>query len=220
MRIVEAFIGEYASGKSENAVNRALELKNQGRTVNLVDLDTVEPFYTLTPIKKELEALGLKVLAWERDEALGFGETGVLLKPEIRWALRYPGDVIFDVGYGVHGSRSLNLIEGIWQEPNLKVYTVINASRPMTREVDDIVEHVKSLGRVDGLINNTHLGDETTWDVICDGEEKVLRAAKILGLPVLWTAVDQKLINGNEEMLQKLKTPVKGLVRYMPKTFW
>ena len=220
MRIVEAFIGEYASGKSENAVNRALELKNQGRTVNLVDLDTVEPFYTLTPIKKELEALGLKVLAWERDEALGFGETGVLLKPEIRWALRYPGDVIFDVGYGVHGSRSLNLIEGIWQEPNLKVYAVINASRPMTREVDDIVEHVKSLGRVDGLINNTHLGDETTWDVICDGEEKVLRAAKILGLPVLWTAVDQKLIKGNEENIKKLKTPVKGLVRYMPKTFW
>ncbi|GAV23161.1 hypothetical protein [Carboxydothermus pertinax] len=220
MRIVEAFIGEYASGKSENAVNRALELKKNGRTVNLVDLDTVEPFYTLTPIKKELEALGLKVLAWERNEALGFGETGVLLKPEVRWALKNPGDVIFDVGYGVAGSKSLNLIEGLEQEPNLKIYAVINVSRPMTREIDDIVEHVRSIGRVDGLINNTHLGDDTTWDVILEGEEKVLKAAKILNLPVLWTAVDQKLINGNEENIQKLKTPVKGLIRYMPKTFW
>ena len=220
MRIVEAFIGEYASGKSENAVNRALELKNQGRVVNLVDLDTVEPFYTLTPIKKELEALGLRVLAWERDEALGFGETGVLLKPEVRWALKNPGDIIFDVGYGVHGSRSLNLVEGIWQEPNLKIYAVINASRPMTREIDDIVEHVRSLGRVDGLINNTHLGDETTLEVVWEGEEKIIKVAEILSLPVLWTAVDQKLINGNSDVLTKFKTPVKGLIRYMPKTFW
>ncbi len=49
-KIVEAFIGEYASGKSENAINRAMKLQSQGREVTLVDLDTVEPFYTLRPI--------------------------------------------------------------------------------------------------------------------------------------------------------------------------
>ena len=54
--IIEAYVGEYASGKSENAVNRALELKRQGLAVTLVDLDTVEPCYTLRPIKQELEA--------------------------------------------------------------------------------------------------------------------------------------------------------------------
>ena len=35
-RIVEAYIGEYASGKSEIAINRALELHSQGRQVSLV----------------------------------------------------------------------------------------------------------------------------------------------------------------------------------------
>lgn len=48
-RIVEAYIGEYASGKSENAVNRALALAEQGRKVTLVDLDLVEPVYTASP---------------------------------------------------------------------------------------------------------------------------------------------------------------------------
>ena len=32
-RVLEAHIGEYASGKSENAVNRALDLAHLGRKV-------------------------------------------------------------------------------------------------------------------------------------------------------------------------------------------
>ncbi|MFA4884869.1 MAG: 4Fe-4S dicluster domain-containing protein [Desulfotomaculaceae bacterium] len=48
-RIVEAYVGEYAAGKSESAINRALEVVRQGRKVTLVDLDLVEPFYTLRP---------------------------------------------------------------------------------------------------------------------------------------------------------------------------
>ena len=50
-RIIEAYVGEYASGKSENAVNRALAIRGQGLSVTLVDLDTVEPCYTMRPIK-------------------------------------------------------------------------------------------------------------------------------------------------------------------------
>ena len=63
-RIVEAYIGEYASGKSEVAINRSLELKSQGRQVTLVDLDTVEPFYTLRPLKNKLESQGLNVISF------------------------------------------------------------------------------------------------------------------------------------------------------------
>ena len=58
-RIVEAYIGEYASGKSENAVNRALTLAKQGREVTLVDLDLVEPVYTLRPLISLLEEKGV-----------------------------------------------------------------------------------------------------------------------------------------------------------------
>ena len=56
-RIVEAYVGEYASGKSENAVNRALALHRQGRQVTLVDLDMVEPCFCLRPLKKSLRCV-------------------------------------------------------------------------------------------------------------------------------------------------------------------
>jgi len=146
-RIVEAYIGEYASGKSELAINRALELKSQGRQVTLVDLDTVEPFYTLRSLKRELESLGLKVISYAREDSFGLGETGAMLNPRARWALRNEGDVILDIGYGIQGAKTLNLVEGADESAELMILAVINASRPMTNSHDRIKEYLGELGR-------------------------------------------------------------------------
>ena len=67
MRLVEAYVGEYASGKSEVAINRALELLHACEEVTLVDLDLVEPFYTLRTLKEDLEARGIRVVAAKRE---------------------------------------------------------------------------------------------------------------------------------------------------------
>src|SRR5690554_1354287 len=116
-RIVEGYVGEYASGKSEVAVNRAIELLNSGHPrVTLVDLDIVEPCYTLRPIKDKLSKLGLSVLAWDTRDTIGLGETGNILRAENKWALRREGDIILDIGYGVEGAKTLNLLEGAQEE--------------------------------------------------------------------------------------------------------
>src|SRR5690606_12288002 len=78
-RVLEAYVGEYASGKSENAINRGCQLARSGRRVRLVDLDLVEPFYTLRPLKRRLEREGLEVLAWETSELVGLGEAAIPL---------------------------------------------------------------------------------------------------------------------------------------------
>jgi hypothetical protein len=187
-RIIEAFVGEYASGKSENAINRALDFLEQQRNVVLVDLDLVEPFYTLRPLKEKLTATGLKVIAWSREDALGFGETGTLLKAETKGVLRHPGDIIFDVGYGVGGANALNLIEGLPQNEALKVYLVVNIARPMTATVSDIIAYGQTFPQLDGLINNTHLGSETTPAIVQAGALLVKKAAIALGVPFLWTS--------------------------------
>ncbi|MEW6183631.1 MAG: hypothetical protein AB1500_10745 [Bacillota bacterium] len=261
-RIVEAYIGEYASGKSECAINRALELARLRRIevfsrirralktrrgvlgpkgnrsitglsppvskkrrffpaskVNLVDLDVVEPFWTLRPLKKEIEALGITVIAWDREDAEGLGEAGTVLKPAARWALAREGDVVLDVGYGVGGARVLEIIEGYAENTDLKVLAVINASRPMTATVQDIVDHVRFLGRVDGLVNNTHLGEETDTAVVQEGAKIVTEAARILGVPVTATtaldgiaaSIGSRDCEGN---------PVRFLRRFMPRGFW
>ncbi len=218
-RIVEAYVGEYASGKSEVAVNRALELAEKGRPVTLVDLDIVEPCYTLRPIKKALEQKGITVLAWETRDIMGLGETGNVLRAENRWALRRSGDIILDIGYGVEGAKTLKLLEGAGEDPDLKIYAVINIARPMTGSVRDIVEYVRGLGRVDGLINNSHLGDDTGVDIVREGARMVGEAARELGIPVVATAAvdDIARVLGP---VDELGNPVRKLVRYMPHTFW
>ncbi|WP_104372654.1 hypothetical protein [Desulfocucumis palustris] len=218
-RIVEAYIGEYASGKSEIAVNRAIMLARGGHRVSLVDLDIVEPCYTLRPIKKQLMGMGIDVLAWETRETLGLGEVGNIMRPANRWALKRPGDIILDIGYGVEGSRTLNLLEGAGTDPDLKIMVVVNVSRPMTSSVDDIVEYIGQLGRVDALVNNTHLGDETTPEVIQEGAKTVARAAAALGLPVVATTAVEEVA---EKIGPKdcMGNQVWAIRRYMPHTLW
>ena len=216
---MEAYIGEYASGKSENAVNRALWLMKQGRNVTLVDLDIVEPFYTLRPIKKKLEDMGITVLAWESRKTMGLGEAGNIIKPELRWVLKRAGDLILDVGYGVEGAKTLNLIHGVDDNPYLKIYAVVNASRPMTSTSEDIVDYVRSLGRVDGIVNNTHLGSDTDIEVIQNGTKIVDKASRVLNMPVVFTTAEKKhqLLLGDVDYAGN---HVFYIERFMPETFW
>ncbi len=218
-RLVEAYVGEYASGKSEVAVNRALDLAAIGREITLVDLDIVEPCYTLRPIKNELRQKGVTVLAWETKDTIGLGEAGNVLRAENRWALRRTGDIVLDIGYGVEGAKTLNLLEGASSEPDLRIYVVINIARPMTGSIAEIVDYTRELGKVHGIINNSHLGHETDLDIVQQGVQMVDEAARQLQLPVVATTAVMEIASliGPVDMAGH---PVRKLARYMPRTFW
>ena len=217
-RIVEAYIGEYASGKSEMAINRALELKNQGRQVTLVDLDTVEPFYTLRILKKDLEQMGIDVISFAREDAFGLGETGAMLNPRARWALMHEGDIILDIGYGVQGAKTLNLVEGAYESPDLLIVAVINGTRPMTDSLEKTKEYLIDLGRVDAVVLNTHLGDKSTPEIIIEGNNVIQVAARELGIPIAYLAIDENLRDAVPAAENDI--PTKYIKRYMPGAIW
>lgn len=217
--IIEAYVGEYASGKSENAVNRAIRLRRKGLPITLVDLDTVEPCYTLRPIKKELEEMGIDVVAWETRDTIGLGEAGNVIKGSMRWVLRRSGNIIMDVGYGVHGAKIFNMIEGADENPYLKIIAVINVSRPFTSTVNDILEYVETLGRVDAIINNTHMAEETTVSLVQEGARVVTEAARKLELAVVATSAIKEIAEQIGE-IDCMGNPIWPLERIMPKTFW
>ncbi|MBM7855162.1 hypothetical protein JOC37_001547 [Desulfohalotomaculum tongense] len=196
-----------------------MDLARQNRKVNLVDLDIVEPCYTLRPIKKQLAEQNINVIAWETKETVGLGEAGNIIKPAARWALLNEGDVILDIGYGVEGSKTLNLLEGVDKEPNLRIYAVVNISRPMTSTVDEIVEYLKQLGNIHGIINNTHLGDETTPEIVQNGAKVVAEAAEVLQVPVIATTAERSVAEaiGKQDCMGNM---VRPLDRFMPCTLW
>jgi len=217
-RIVEAYVGEYASGKSECAINRAVTLGEAGHKVTLVDLDLVEPFYTLRPLKKDLTKKGLEVVAWQTKDTLGLGEAGSTMLPAVRWVLFRARDIILDIGYGVQGTKVLNLVEGADRDPDLKILAVINVSRPITSTVHDIVEFVRELGRIDGLINNTHMGEDTSLEWVLEGERIVIEAGQLLQIPVVATYVEERFGRGIESRVGQV--PVRFIHRFMPNSFW
>jgi len=224
-RKVEVYTGAYASGKSEISINRALMLHNEGKQITLVDLDTVEPAYTLRPIKENLETFGIKVIA--QTGYIGLGEAGNVITGEQQNCLLFPGDIVIDVGYGASGLDILEIITGIEKEDDLNIHIVINASKPETSNVDDIVEYVKwSQGsgnynwkKFSGIISNTHFADQTEKDDVIAGFKKTQKAAEILNLPIIALTVSETVYpefgSDNFEGI-----PLWPLKRFMPKALW
>ncbi len=218
-RIAEASVGEYASGKSQNAVNRSLDLARQGREVTLVDLDLVEPVYTLRPLKQSLEAEGIAVIAWETKETVGLGEAGIVLHPAMRWPLRRPGDVILDNGYGAKGHSVLNLLEGIEEEKDFTVLLVVNPFRPLTATEGAILAYIREIGRADALIANGSRGEETTVADIVSSFQLVRRAAEAAGLPVAALSVEERF-RPDFPGTELDGVPLRWIKRWMPRGFW
>ena len=111
MRVVEVYAGAYASGKSETSINRARQFAKMNKPVTLVDLDTVEPAYTLRPIAKELRDMVINVIT--QPDNFGLGEAASYVTPAQINCLSQEGDIIIDVGYGAGGLDILDIVTDI-----------------------------------------------------------------------------------------------------------
>ncbi len=223
-RFVEVYAGAYASGKSETALNRAIQFAKIKKDITLADLDTVEPAYTLRPIAKDLESLGVNVIT--QPEYFGLGEAGSYITPQQMNCLSVDGDVIIDVGYGASGLDILDIITNIGDEKNLQIFLVVNTSKFETCSVDNIVEYVtfsegiekRPWKKFTGLISNTHFGDETTKDDVIRGYEILKKASEKINIPIRAIGVDKSI--AKDFGLTYDNVDVWVYDRMMPKAFW
>lgn len=223
-RTVEIYAGAYASGKSETAINRARQFALQHKKITLVDLDTVEPAYTLRPIAGELEQNGINVIT--QLEYFGLGEAGSYITPAQMNCLNTEGDIIIDVGYGASGLDILDILTKIEKEKDLKIYLVVNVSKFETSTVDNIIEYFEFSSGIEkrvwkkfsGIISNTHLGDETTKEDIIRGYEITKKAAQKIGIPIRAIGVDEKLMSDFDFTYDGVDVWIYK--RFMPKALW
>ena len=223
-RIVEVFAGAYASGKSETSLNRACQYALKGDKIILVDLDTVEPAYTLRPIAKELEAMGVSVIT--QPDNFGLGEAASYVTAAQTNCLMQEGNIIIDVGYGAGGLDILDILNNIDEEKNLQIYLVVNTAKYETSTVDNIIEYVsfseglekREWKKFSGVISNTHFGDETTKEDIIQGYNKLKFACEKLNLPIRAIGVDEKLAADFDSTYDGVDVWIYK--RMMPKAFW
>lgn len=188
---VTVFVGNYGSGKTELALSKAFSLAREGRRVALADLDIVNPYFRSRDRVDVLEAAGIQVVIPDRD--IAFSDAPVL-PAEVGGVLRDPyGEVICDVGGDPTGARVLGCFaEDLATGADLLL--VVNAFRPMTQTVGQIVAMAREIEaasgiRLTGLINNSNLAGETTPEVVMEGHRTVRAAAEALGLPIKFVTV-------------------------------
>lgn len=206
--------GNYGSGKTELALNLALQFSQQYRTT-LVDLDIVNPYFRSGEKAEEMRQAGVRMLMPT------YAMTTVdipALPAEIQSVFEVPSDrVIFDVGGDDTGAAALGRFypSFMTHRDETRMLFVINCMRPLTREADEIIdlaERIVSRGRlkIDLLINNTNLADKTEPGMIEEGEQITLQCAQRLGVSGVITA-------GKAEILEqcRLHTPTLTIRRYM-----
>ena len=223
-RFVEVYTGAYASGKSETALNRARQFAQKNEQITLVDLDTVEPAYTLRPIANELNSLGINVIT--QPDNFGLGEAASYVTPAQINCLSNDGNIIIDVGYGVGGLDILDIINNIENEKNLKNYIVINTSKFETSTVDNIIEYInfskgienRNWKKYSGVISNTHFGDDTNFEDIINGYNKLKKACEIIDLPIIAIGIDEKFNDKFDKTYDNVE--IWSYKRMMPKAFW
>ena len=206
--------GNYGSGKTEIALNLALDAAARMKTT-LVDLDIVNPYFRSGEKAEELRKAGIRTLMPT------YAMTTVdipALPAEIQSVFEVPADrVIFDVGGDDTGAAALGRYYPSFtaHREETRMILVINCMRPLTgkkEEILDLALRIRNRGRlrIDALINNTNLADETTPDMIEEGERTVLSCAEELGgIPVM-TAGTQEVLDQS-----RLRTPAFAIRRYM-----
>ena len=195
---ITLFAGHYGSGKTNIAVNYALALKQRRELVCLADLDIVNPYYRAKDSAKELEAQGIRVIS------SFFANSNVDLPalPQDIYAItddrRYT--CVLDVGGDDRGALALGrLVPAILEENDCEMLLVVNRFRPLTRDAASVLEVVREIEAAcrlpfTGIVNNSNLGAETTAEDVLGSLPFAEETAKLCGIPVKMTAVEESLL--------------------------
>ena len=175
-------IGAYGSGKSEIAVNMSLAQRKAlpDKKLLIADLDIVNPFYRSSDCAKDLNEAGIRLVT---PLYAGSNVDAPVLPPDMYVIFddeSYQG--IFDIGGEDMGALVLGSLKHRIENTDAVIYMAVNAI--MTSELSAAAGF-----KIDGYINNTNLLEETTAEMVKEGEEKILEASKITGVPLVANCV-------------------------------
>jgi hypothetical protein len=219
-RRVTVFVGHFGSGKTEIALNGALELAAAGSRVTLADLDVVKPYFRSRSARAILFDAGVNLLA---PTGANVHADLPIIVPQIRSHLRDDHSrLIMDVGGDDVGARVLGSLSDVIPFDDTDCLLVLNFRRPSTPDPERaaaMVREIEAVGRVpvSGLISNTHLMDETTPEVVLDGYRLALETARLAEAPLVAVTVSADLA----EVLaaEELECPVVPLRRIVKPPF-
>jgi len=188
------FAGGFGSGKSELAINYALERSQYSENIILADLDLVNPYFASRDVRDLLEASGIRVLAPAGDFSCGDVPA---IPPEIIGVLRGNDEIIIDVAGDEVGSMVLGYLSRYIKDSDYQFYLVLNPYRPFAQDLESVIELRLLLERASrliftGLISNPNLMGETNLEMIRSGHQVVSDYSQAMALPVCYLTAEGK----------------------------
>lgn len=193
MKKIVVLIGNYGSGKTEIAINMAVQGASQGLKTLVIDLDKVNDYFRMSD---KVELLAEKNINVVSPTYAGKGVTPTQMSAAV--ASAFDGDwdlVVFDVGGDAAGALSLGRYHmdfAALAPGQLEVYDIVNAYRPMSETSEKVLKlkaEMESFARlqVTGFINNTNLLTYASGNDLRMGYDVIRETSKISGIPVVLT---------------------------------
>lgn len=188
MKKITIITGHYGSGKTTISINTALHLKQTSKSVTVVDLDIINPFFRTSEYREVLQSNGIETIlptmagTTTDMPALSPQINSIFAKSDMYYILDVGGD---DVGATVLGQYADKL-----EEVGYVMYYVVNKYRFMTQTVpqaESILKEIEFTSRLKatGIINNSNLGEETTQKLIDSSQEFADKLSNQVNLPII-----------------------------------
>lgn len=196
MKKITIITGHYGSGKTNLSVNLAIQAHREGKSVAVVDLDIVNPYFRTADFKNLFEENNIKLIAPD------FANSNLDI-PSIQFDLEQIAKnedcLIIDVGGDDAGAVALGrYAEALSAYGNdVDIFYVINQRRYLTatpEETISLMYEIENASRMKhtAIVNNTNLGNETTLEIVEDSEKFASEISVRTGLPVVFTTFPEE----------------------------
>lgn len=190
-----AVTGHYGSGKTNLAVNLAVDFAKEGERVTIIDLDIVNPYFRTADFSELFGLLGIKLVAPQfANTNLDIPSLGFDMAAVINGCDR----LIIDVGGDDTGAVALGQYATVFGNFGCELYYVVNRYRYLTRTPGEAVELLRDIEQVSrirakGIVNCSNLGSQTTADDVKVTADYALKCASEAGVPLALTVAERSL---------------------------
>ena len=212
-------VGSFGSGKSELALNLALEKVKQG-PCTLVDLDVINPYFRTSERGDILEPAGVELIippfALDKIEIMS-------LSPRVYSAFNPgEGNVILDIGGDHVGSIALGQYKPYFDRvapEAIHVLFVVNCMRPTAADFESamsVLEKIQQVSRlpVTGIVNNANLASQTELSHLVEGYGLVRQISEATSIPVWGSCGTEEVLNLFKQYVREQKLDPTYVGRY------
>ncbi len=194
---VRIFTGHYGSGKTEVAVNYAMNLAKQDKKIAFADMDIVNVYFRSREVRDKLEENGVYMLDSSINTSVELPSLpGENYMPFSDDSFEY----IVDLGGNDVGITVLLRYKEVINIDEVSLFMVVNAYRPATNTVEGILAEKEALEaksgmKITGFINNTNLARETTFEDLVYGDKLLNEVFEICKVPIVYTTYVKEVVS-------------------------